>query len=239
MTTHSTEEKNDKVNNADEVRRRAALAKAEAERLDSISIINTKFLGAVQPWQKIYLSPSLELRSDSLTNSISRSLFGSDSRESTLSFAKSTITRVLAILERKYYSDLPSDKSLVKSLKKDLVDAKTGLTNLVQTYSTDIKFACEIRLVCEGIDRKILDLDVNVTGSYESESDDEGDEIEEKQPELEEISPNSVSKPVDIVKPPVGPIKPASLVMPGTQPKSFSQVLRSQKLAERRLAKKL
>jgi len=238
MTDHSTEVKNDKVNDADEVRRRTELAKAEAERLDSIAIINTKFLGKVEPWQKIYLSPSLELRSDSLTNSISRTLFGSDSRESTLSFAKSTIARVLAILERKYYSELPSDKSLVKSLKKDLVDAKTGLTNLVQTYSSDVKFACEIRLVCEGIDRKILDLDVKVTGSYESESDDEGDE--EEQPELEEeISPNSVSKPVDIVKPPTTAIPPAKLVLPGTQPKTFSQVLRSQKLAERRLAKKL
>ena len=240
MTEHNPTEVKDKENDADAVRRRALLAKAEAERLDQIAIINTKFLGAVQPWQKIYLSPSLELRSDSLTNSISRSLFGSDSRESTLSFAKTTITRVLHILEKKYYSDLPSDKSLVKSLKKDLVDAKTGLTNLVQTYSSDVKFNCEIKLVCEGIDRKILDLDVNVTGLYESESD-EGDEGDEEQPELEEeISPNSVSKAVDIpVKPPVGPIKPASLILPGTQPKTFSQVLRSQKLAERRLAKKL
>jgi len=236
--SNPTEVKDEK-NDADEVRKRALLVKAEEDRLDQNAIINTKFLGKVESWQKIYLTPTLELRSDSLTNSISRSLFGSDSRDSTLSFSKYTITRVLEILERKYYSDLPSDKDLVKSLKADLKKAKEGLDNLCITYGTDVKFSCEVRLLCETITRKILDLDIKLTGSYESESD-EGDEGDE-QPELEEISPNSVTKPVDIpVKPPVNSIPPAKLILPGTQPaKTFSQVLRSQKLAERRLAKKL
>jgi hypothetical protein len=143
-------------------------------------LLNLKFLGKIKPQTKIYLDPNQRLLSDSLTNSIIRSLFYSDSRDTTLSFVSTTIKKSLIILSKIYNSAKPSDISRVKAIKADLELATIGLENLTDTYKDDVKFECSLSLIKETIEGTIMDLDlpmpVKLDSVYDEDSDNESDD---------------------------------------------------------------
>jgi hypothetical protein len=192
-------------------------------------LLNLKFLGKIKPSVKIYLDPNQRLLSDSLTNSIIRSLFYSDSRDTTLSFVTNTIKKSLVILGNIYNSPKQSNISKVKSIKADLNLAKIGLENLVETYKDDVKFQCSLDLINELIDGTILDLElplpVKLNSVYDEDSDSEYSDFEEQiipvgnvpKKTFAEIAKSTVKKPEvkpievkpevkSVVKPEVKPV---------------------------------
>jgi hypothetical protein len=194
------------------------------EQEENETLMNLKFIGKVKSNQKIYLDPDQRLLSDSLTNSIIRSLFYSDSRDTTMSFVSTTIKNSLVILQTLFRSNKPSDISKVKSIKKDLADAKIGLTNLCSTYEDDVRFHCAILLLDELIDGVILDLEgwdtlvpegQNYEESYSCDEDSDVDELKIvpvgaiPKPltfaEIAKLVPTPVTKPV--VKPVEKPVE--------------------------------
>ena len=120
---------------------------------------NLKFIGKLTATSKITLTPEMALMSDSFFNSIYRTFFGTDDRNSSLNFCRLNIVKSFEILRILKKSKLKSDIKACEIIIQDLSNAKTGIENLKTLYKSDIKLICNFDLLIQNIDQRLLDIE--------------------------------------------------------------------------------
>lgn len=134
---------------------------------DNMKIINTtmdtenetisklKFIGKINKGDKIN-TRKISVQSDGITTTFLRTFITQDNRQNTLSFIQETMKRSFDLLT--IYKT--NNKTKYDNLSRDLLEAISGLDNLKSTYSTDIKFCCDLECIKQDILGKNLE---NVT----------------------------------------------------------------------------
>lgn len=117
-------------------------------------ISRLKFIGYIQRDEKINVRHVNRQQNNFITK-ISRSFIYPDNRINALKFVKDVVTRSFEIVER-YNSQ--GNTVVPKGIVSDLIKAKQGIQNLKFTYNEDTKFGCDMDVVMENIDSKILEL---------------------------------------------------------------------------------
>jgi hypothetical protein len=120
-------------------------------------ISDLKFLGNLKPHNKIN-TKFLYVQEDGVYTRFMRTFINHDNRQNTLKFIHNTVSGTFGILEYYQMSTKSSDRLLCMNIIKDLEQAKIGLSNLIETYNNDLKFKCDIELIIQNIDAKMLDI---------------------------------------------------------------------------------
>ena len=114
-----------------------------------------KFIAKIQTGEKISIR-HMYIQNDGLLTMLFRTLFP-DNRVKTFVFINETISKSFEILKLYGKSSKVSEKIMCDNLVHDLKDAKNGLMNLKETYTSDLKFGCDIQTLLELIDAKLLE----------------------------------------------------------------------------------
>lgn len=125
---------------------------------DKEVISRLKFIGKIQKGEKINVK-YMFVQPEGIVTRISRTLINQDNRQNTLNFVRSTITRVFEIITSYSSSNKESEKHICIHLIQDLKHAMNGLTNLKDTYLSDIKFCCDIDTMTQEINAKLIEID--------------------------------------------------------------------------------
>lgn len=120
-------------------------------------ISRLKFIGRIKPGEKIN-TKYMFVQQNSLYTSIYRTLFNRDNRENALQFIQETLYRAYDLITLLELSDKDSNKMVCINILKDLENVKTGISNLKETYTTDIKFCCDIDTILQHLDAKIVEI---------------------------------------------------------------------------------
>ena len=123
------------------------------------TISRLKFIGKIQIGDKVNLK-FMYMQPDGLMTQLSRSI-NQDNRTKTLIFLQDTINKTFDIFKFYEKSENNSEQIMCFNLYNDLKLSKQGLNNLKETYSTDVKFTCDIDTLIQTIDGKIADMDLN------------------------------------------------------------------------------
>ena len=110
-----------------------------------------KFIGKIQKSEKIN-TKYLGIQQEGLITKLLRTLYYQDNRANTLIFLQSTIQRAMEILKLYEKSDQESDRMHIPHIVHDLYCSKSGLENVKETYSTDVKLVCDIEFLIQYID---------------------------------------------------------------------------------------
>jgi hypothetical protein len=120
-------------------------------------ISRLKFIGRLQKGEKINVR-RMFVQQDGYVTAISRALINQDNRNNTLSFVQNIITRAFELVTLYERSEKESDHVMCSNLIKDLHNCKGGLSNLKDTYISDIKFCCDMDTFLQLIDARLTDL---------------------------------------------------------------------------------
>jgi hypothetical protein len=128
----------------------------DEKNLETIS--NLKFIGTIQPGEKID-SKTLQVEQPGIYTSIKRFITG-ESRTALYEFITMTIHRIFEIINAKCNSESISDRYMCKNMINDLINSISGLKNIQKTYEKDKKFYCEIDTLIESIRAKLTELEI-------------------------------------------------------------------------------
>lgn len=117
-------------------------------------ISRLKLIGRLQKGEKID-TKRIFVQPDSMVTSVSRTFYSQDNRSNGLTFVQHTINRSFEILTTYERSDSESDRAMCGNIVKDLRQARVGLANLASTYSSDIKFRCDIDTLIQFINARL------------------------------------------------------------------------------------
>lgn len=120
-------------------------------------ISKLKFIGMINKEEKLNVK-NFQIQPDNIFTKISRSFFHLDNRQNTLQFVKSTILSAFQILSSSLISQSPSDKYLCSNLLKDIILAKQGILNIIETYKADVMLVCHFNAIIQHIDGRLTDI---------------------------------------------------------------------------------
>jgi hypothetical protein len=109
-----------------------------------------KFLGKIQPGEKINTKSCLSIVNNDWVTSIMRTFYTFDSRKNTLIFINDTMTSTFQLIEQ-----LEHERDPMKSLDvlyKTLAECINGIKNLRQTYQKDKITVCQLETIIENIE---------------------------------------------------------------------------------------
>lgn len=131
-------------------------------------ISRLKFIGRVGQDEKIDVRNIAIQPNKSIVTRLYRLVY-QDNRGNCLRFLKAVIERAFEILELHLNKQ---DETFCRNLVQDLVQAKQGIKNLKQTYeeAKDEKFCCDMVVLLEKIDAKLLSINKNYPELFRSES---------------------------------------------------------------------
>jgi len=141
------------------------------DRKDSISeknrdyITRLKFIGTFQPNEKIDVK-NLKIENNTIITPFKRMLLG-ESRDTTYQFLSSTIDRSFEIVNSYCRSDKISEKLFCKNILNDMIKAITGLQNIQKTYKDDKLFYCNIEVLIESVQSKLMEIKDKCPDLYE------------------------------------------------------------------------
>ena len=129
-----------------------------------------KLIGSLKKGERLN-TKKICIQPDSFITSLSRTFLFQDNRQNTLSFIESTIRTGLELL--KLYSNNKKDDDSIKllclNLFEDILNSKIGLLCLKDTYSTDIKFCCDVTTIIQCMDAELTkynyDLENNLSNT--------------------------------------------------------------------------
>ena len=127
------------------------------------TIARIKFISNIKIGEKISLK-NLILQEDGLYTQIFRTL-NQDNRTKTLIFINDTVHKSFELLECYKKSSKLSEQIMCENLFIDLKASVKGIENLKTTYSTDLKFVCDLNCLLELIHAKILELSPHIIQS--------------------------------------------------------------------------
>ena len=117
------------------------------------TISRLKFIGKIQIGDKVNLK-SMYIQPDGLITQLLRSI-NQDNRSKTLIFLQDTISKTFEILKCYEASKKYSDQIMCANIISDLQNSKSGLNNLKETYTQDVKFVCDLDTLLQTIDAKL------------------------------------------------------------------------------------
>lgn len=117
-----------------------------------------KFISKLNKGDKINVK-NLYIQPNSLYSKIIRSFFEIDDRTNTLTFVSNTVKKGFELFQMYAESKNPYDLIVSQNIISDLKNAKNGLTNLKETYHSDVMFICKIDSLIEEIDAKIVEIE--------------------------------------------------------------------------------
>ena len=123
-------------------------------------ISNLKFISNLKKLDKIN-TKYMYKEQDGLFTRLNRTFFYNDNRKNTLKFIQTTIQSGFEILMFYERLDKLSDKAMCVNIIQDIIQSKTGLQNLKETYSSDLQFVCNIDTILQTIDAKLKDVESN------------------------------------------------------------------------------
>jgi len=123
-------------------------------------ISRLKLIGMLQKGEKID-TKRIFVQPDTYMTSICRTVFNQDNRANCLTFVQNTVTRSFELLSLYERSDSMEDQSMFGNIVKDLIQAKVGLRHLSSTYTTDVKFRCDIDTLIQVIDARLSKIGVS------------------------------------------------------------------------------
>lgn len=128
------------------------------------NISRLKFIGKIKKGDKINVK-DMAVQPNNMYTKIHRSLVIVDNRNNTLSFILDTIDKSFEELinHLNKSQDNLFDLNISTNIIHDLENSKNGLTNLKETYSTDIMFCCKIETIIQDIDAKLEEIKSNYT----------------------------------------------------------------------------
>lgn len=121
------------------------------------TISRLKFIGKIQIGEKVNLK-YMNIQTDGLITQLTRTL-NQENRNKTLTFLQDTINKTFEILKCYEKTKKNSDKIMCLNLIQDLKASKSGLNNLKETYSLDVKFVCDIDTLLQGIEAKLCEIE--------------------------------------------------------------------------------
>lgn len=125
---------------------------------DSADIISKlKFISRIKKGDKINVK-YLFVQRDSFFTNFSRSFINRDSRDNTLHFIKTTISKSCDIIRDFRLSEKSSEQKMGENVLHDLEKSLEGLSNLKSTYNQDVMFCCSLDTVIQEIESKIEEL---------------------------------------------------------------------------------
>ena len=124
------------------------------------TISNLKFIGQLNKGDKIN-TKFLYRQPDGLRTRIERTFVNYDNRQNALNFVYRTIHSVFDLIGQYQRSGRPSDKQMVAHMVKDLTLARTGLLNLKETYSEDLRFKCDMDTLLEEVEAKMGEIELD------------------------------------------------------------------------------
>jgi hypothetical protein len=133
---------------------------------DKEMISRLKFIGKINKNEKIN-TYDICVQPNNVWTSLSRTLVGVESKETTFSFIRITVDRVFGILEKynrmgKQQHSFPEyNDSMRSNLIQDLNNSLAGLTNIKSTYREHIKFCCDLETIIQEITSRVGDLGID------------------------------------------------------------------------------
>jgi hypothetical protein len=111
-----------------------------------------KFLGFIQEDEKIDVR-HVNRQPNSFVTKLYRNLIYPDNRANSLKFVKTIIDRSFEIIDRFLINNnILSCKTMIL----DLIKAKQGINNLKFAYKDDTKFCCDMDVIIEKINSKLI-----------------------------------------------------------------------------------
>jgi len=133
-------------------------------------ISRLKFISRINKSEKINVRTAyFFVQQDDLPTRLSRTFYNKDNRGNALNFIRDTVERSFMIISSHISSDRPSERLMCINIMGDLKKAKNGISNLKETYITDIMFCCEMDTILQEIDAKLEEL---AKGEYCEEKED-------------------------------------------------------------------
>lgn len=120
-------------------------------------ISRLKFIGRIKPGEKIN-TKYMFVQQNNIYTSIYRTIFNRDSRQNALQFIQETLYRAYDLITILELTDKESNKMVCFNILKDLENVKIGITNLKETYISDIKFCCDIDTILQHLDAKVTEI---------------------------------------------------------------------------------
>lgn len=114
-------------------------------------ISRLKFISKIKTGEKINVR-CLTVQPDDISTSFSRTFYNKDNRQNTLAFIQNTVERSFELINYYHKSEKLSDQLLRNCIIDDLQSSKTGIQNLRETYSHDVKFGCDLDTIVQHID---------------------------------------------------------------------------------------
>ena len=133
-----------------------------------------KFIGYLKRNEKVN-TKHVFVQPDGILTSLSRTLYNTDSRSSTLSFLQATITRSFEIMDLYSRATTESDRLLYLNIIYDLTRAQGGLENLKYTYQDDVKFCCDVDTLNELIVARLSNISPTMIEEAIKKSEPSGD----------------------------------------------------------------
>jgi len=128
----------------------------DSMQTDTETMSRLKFIGKLQSGEKINVK-YMYVQPECIITSISRSLINQDNRHNTLKFVRETVNKAFDILQKYSESHRDSDQKITENLVADLRQSKEGILQLKQTYTSDIKFCCDMDTILQTIDAKLAE----------------------------------------------------------------------------------
>ena len=124
-------------------------------------ISSLKFIGKLKKGDKIN-TKFMYTQPDGVWTRFSRTFINQDNRHNTLNFLQRTIFNAFEVITTHKHSKKQSEIKMIKNIIEDLKNAKTGLSNIRETYSSDLKFNCDISTLLQTIDSKLEDIGFSI-----------------------------------------------------------------------------
>lgn len=116
-----------------------------------------KLIGKIQPDQKLFLNPNISLGSDSYLSALIRTFTHDNNRACTFNFLSAIIEKAFVILQELHSAkDDVYKADQCSNLITDLISCREGIHKLSLTYSYDVKMCCDLELLIQKINSKLL-----------------------------------------------------------------------------------
>lgn len=125
-----------------------------------------KFLGFVQEDEKIDVR-HVNRQPNTLLTKIYRTAIYPDNRSNTLKFVKTVVERSFEIIDHYLAKE---NYLFCKAMIGDLIRARQGIHNLKYAYKDDTKFCCDMDVVVEKINSKLILLKTDYPNLFEEEN---------------------------------------------------------------------
>lgn len=111
-----------------------------------------KFIGLIQKEEKINVR-QVNRQPNNLMTKLSRTVLYPDNRTNTYKFIKDVIMRAFEIIDHQIFQN---NYLFCRGIVADLARSKNGMMNLKYTYAGDTKFCCDMDVLIEQVNSKLI-----------------------------------------------------------------------------------